>query len=76
MTKENFREEMLKDLEDVFTTLVKWKTYHMGDMLASEVDCLYEAMVTVSDLEDAVSEAMNGPAYCADQTKEEEEEES
>lgn len=72
MTKEDFREEMLKDLEDMFTTLDKWKTCHMGDMLASEVDCLYEAMVTVSDLEDAVSEAMNEPAYCADQTKEEE----
>ncbi len=72
MTEKDFREEMLKDIEDVFTTLVKWKAYHKGDMLASEVDCLYEAMEAVSDLEDAISESMNKPAYCADMMEEEE----
>ena len=72
MTEKDFREEMLKDIEDVFTTLVKWKTYHKGDMLASEVDCLYEAIGAVSELEDAVSAAMNEPAYCADLMEEEE----
>ena len=71
MTGEDFREEMLRDIEDVFTTLVKWKTYHMNDMLASESDCLYEAICAVSYLEDAILETVNGPAYCEDQEEDE-----
>lgn len=58
MNGEDFREEMVSELERMWMSLFKFKKEHEDDLYTTEYDLLYEAMVSLSDFEDALNETL------------------
>ena len=55
---DEFREEMVRELEDIYSVLEGWKERREGDMYASERDRLYDALLALSELQDSLNETL------------------